>query len=458
MSNLAIHLLYRLINSHPYFSCERFFLLQNGILPLSIESSRPLNEFNIIGFSISYELDYFNAVKILKKSSIPLWSQNRDLSYPLIIGGGACMNYNPEPVADMFDLILIGEAEEAIEEILNRYVDIRDSVKSKEDLLLSFSDINGIYIPRFYRDGRPLISGIPEKIKRRVFINFDEETAYSYIYSPDAVFGDMFLIEIERGCPMRCKFCVAGNVYSPCRIKSLDVVKEIILRFGEEYKRIGLMGPLVGGIPYIKELFRWLIELNFQLSVSSLRISTLDNELLELLKLGGESTITIAPEFLDEDLRRDIGKRESNEKILEVIETLLRVGFKKIKFYMIFGYGDYDVEIKALEIFKRHLIRLLKAYKANAIFNFQPLVPKPFTPLQDYRILDKSELQKQKRKIEETLKQDRIKVQVASIRESLLEASLSRGGRNIFPLILKEDRRGIINTPPPDTPWNFIEV
>jgi len=458
MSNLAIHLLYRLINSHPYFSCERFFLSQDEIVPLSIESLKPLNEFDVIGISISYELDYFNVIKILESSHIPVFAKDRDLSYPLIIGGGACMNYNPEPIADIFDLILIGEAEDAIKEILDRYIEMKDAVRSKDDLLFSFLDIEGVYIPEFYKDGKPLVDGAPRKVKRRVFRDFDRETACSYIYSPDAVFGDMFLIEIERGCPMKCKFCVAGNIYSPCRIKSLDTVKDTILKYGGKYKKIGLMGPLVGGIPYIEELLKWLIGLNFQVSVSSLRVSTLNMKFLELLKLAGESTITIAPEFLDEKLRAEIGKKESNEKILEVLETLLKFGFRDIKFYMIFGYGDYEIEIRSLEIFKKYLTQLLKDYKANVVFNFQPLVPKPFTPLQDYNIPDRRVLQSQKRRIMDTLKHDRIKVRVASIREALIEAALSRGGRDMLPLILKGDKRGIFSLTSAGIPWSFIEI
>ncbi|MBP8638381.1 MAG: radical SAM protein [Dictyoglomi bacterium] len=458
MSNLAIHLLYRLINSHPYFSCERFFLSQDEIVPLSIESLKPLNEFDVIGISISYELDYFNVIKILESSHIPVFAKDRDLSYPLIIGGGACMNYNPEPIADIFDLILIGEAEDAIKEILDRYIDMKDAVRSKDDLLFSFLDIEGVYIPEFYKDGKPLVDMAPRKVKRRVFRDFDRETACSYIYSPDAVFGDMFLIEIERGCPMKCKFCVAGNIYSPCRIKSLDTVKDTILKYGGKYKKIGLMGPLVGGIPYIEELLKWLIGLNFQVSVSSLRVSTLNMKFLELLKLAGESTITIAPEFLDEKLRAEIGKKESNEKILEVLETLLKFGFRDVKFYMIFGYGDYEIELRSLEIFKKYLTQLLKDYKANVVFNFQPLVPKPFTPLQNYNIPDRRVLQSQKRRIMDTLKHDRIKVRVASIREALIEAALSRGGRDMLPLILKGDKRGIFSVTSAGIPWSFIEI
>lgn len=458
MSNLAVHLLYRLINSHPYFSCERAFIFQDRSPPISMETLRRLNEFDILGFSISYELDYFNIVKILKDSSIPILARERDLSYPLIIAGGACMNYNPEPIADIFDLILIGESEDAIREILDRYVEVRESIKSKEELLLSFLDIDGVYIPSFYRDGRPLLDGIPKKIKRRVFRDFNRETAYSCIYSPFTVFGDMFLIEVERGCPMGCKFCVAGNVYSPSRIKSLDTVRKIILDHGIRYKKIGLMGPLVGGIPYIKELIRWLIELNLQVSVSSLRISTLDREFLELLKLAGESTITIAPEFIDEGLRRDIGKKEGTEKILEVLEMLLKVGFKKVKFYMIFGYGDYEIELRALEMFKDLLVKLLKEYRATAIFNFQPLVPKPFTPLQEYNPLRKVDLQSQKKRIIDILKDSRVRLQISSIRESLLEAALSRGGRDMLPLIIEEDRKGIISKTNIGRPWEFIEI
>jgi radical SAM superfamily enzyme YgiQ (UPF0313 family) len=179
---------------------------------------------------------------------------------------------------------------------------------------------------------------------------------------------------------------------------------------------------------------------------------------LELLKLAGESTITIAPEFLDEKLRAEIGKKESNEKILEVLETLLKFGFRDVKFYMIFGYGDYEIELRSLEIFKKYLTQLLKDYKANVVFNFQPLVPKPFTPLQNYNIPDRRVLQSQKRRIMDTLKHDRIKVRVASIREALIEAALSRGGRDMLPLILKGDKRGIFSVTSAGIPWSFIEI
>ncbi|MGC8971762.1 MAG: B12-binding domain-containing radical SAM protein [bacterium] len=459
MSSLAIHLLYRLINDHPYFSCSRIFLPQDNLPPLSIEQLKPIEEHDIVGFSISYELDYFNVLEILKRSSIPISSAKRDLSHPLIIGGGICLTYNPEPLADAFDLILIGEAEEAIKEVLDRYVEVIDSVKSREDLLLSFRDIEGIYIPRFYRDGKPILEGLPIEIKRRVFRNFDRETAYTCVKTIDTIFGDMFLIEIERGCPMMCKFCVAGNIYLPCRIKSIDTVKRIITQHESIYSKVGLMGPLVGGIHYIKDLLKWLIDRGLKVSIASLRVSTLDREFLELLKLAGETSITIAPEFINEDIRASLGKKESSEKILEALETSFKVGFKRAKLYMIFGYGDYELEIKSLEDFKRRLDRLLKDYKAYISFNFQPLIPKPFTPLESYNSFDKKALEGQKRKIIEVLKGERFKVNIASIRESLLEIALSRGDRKLFPLILCKDLKGIMKMAfIPFSPIRFIRT
>ncbi|MBC7319501.1 radical SAM protein [bacterium] len=459
MSNLALHLLYRLINGHPYFSCHRIFLPQEEFPPVSIESFKSIDEYDVLGFSISYELDYFNVIEILRRSSIPILSKERDLSHPLIIGGGICLTYNPEPLADLFDLILIGEGEEAIGEILDRYVEVKDSVRSREDLLLSFGDIEGVYIPRFYSNGIPTVEGLSEKIKRRVFRDFNRETAYSCVRSTDTVFGDMFLIEIERGCPMGCKFCVAGNIYLPCRIKSLDVVKELVSSYKSIYSKVGLMGPLVGGIPYIKELIRWLIEEKMEVSVASLRISTLDEEFLELLRLAGETSLTMAPEFMNEDIRFSLGKRESNEKLLDVLETSFKVGFKNVKFYMIFGYGEYDLELNALETFKKRIGKLLKHYKANISFNFQPLIPKPFTPLESYNSLTKGELEEQKRRIIDILRGERIKVSVASIRESLLEMALSKGGRSIFPLILNRDLKKLMdNTFIPFKPIEFIEI
>lgn len=459
MSSLAIHLLYRLINEHPYFSCNRIFLPQDNFPPVSIERFKPIGEYDIVGFSISYELDYFNVLEMLKKSSIPIFSIERDLSHPLIIGGGICLTYNPEPLADAFDLILIGEAEEAIKELLDRYVDIIGSVKSREELLLSFRDIGGIYIPRFYKNGKPILEGLPTEIRRRVFRDFNKETAYTCIKAGDSIFGDMFLIEIERGCPMMCKFCVAGNVYLPCRIKSLDTVKEIIIRYKDIYSKVGLMGPLVGGIHYIKDLIKWLIDKGLDVSIASLRVSTLDREFLELLRLAGETSITIAPEFINEDIRASLGKKESSEKILEVLETSFKIGFKRAKLYMIFGYGDYELEIKSLEDFKKRIDKLLKDYKAYISFNFQPLIPKPFTPFESYNSLDKRSLEEQKKRIIEVLKGERFKVNIASIKESLLEMALSRGDRELFPLILCKDLKKIMNRAfMPFNPIRFIQI
>jgi len=444
MANLAVHLLYRLINSHPYFSCERFFILSPDIPIVSLETFSSLRIFDIIGFSISYELDYFNVVEILEKNNIPPKSIDRNLSYPLIIAGGACMSYNPEPISEVFDLILVGDGEEAIGEILDRYRESINSKLSKEELLLSFADIKGIYIPRFYKDGKTISKEVPEKIARRIFKEFDRETAYTTIDAPDAVFGDLFLIEIERGCPMRCKFCVAGNVYLPCRIKSMMIVKEIISQYKGNHKKIGLMGPLVGGIPYIKSLLKWLMENSLQVSVSSLRVSNLDVEFLSLLKEAGEDSITIAPEFMDESLRYSVGKKESNEKIIGVISSALNIGFKKIKLYMMFGYNNYDIELMALEKFKLEVEKLINSYRAQFVINFQPLVPKPLTPFQFNNLEEKTVLQKQAKAISNILKSNYIKVQIASIRESIIEGILARGGRALFPLILNKDRKSIL--------------
>ncbi|MGB9681748.1 MAG: radical SAM protein [bacterium] len=458
MGNLAIHLLYRVINAHPYFSCERFFLF-NNVPMASLETFSPLTSFDIIGFSISYELDYFNVIEVLKRSNIPPKSVDRNLNYPLIIAGGACMSYNPEPISDVFDLIVIGDGEETVLEILNRYREYVGLGRSKEEFLLSFVDIKGVYIPRFYEKGEPIFKNVPQKINRSIFRDFDKETAYTTIYAPNAVFGDLFLIEIERGCPMRCRFCVAGNVYLPCRIKSMKTVKDVIRYRNEKHKKIGLMGPLVGGIPYIKNLLRWFIEEGLQVSVSSLRISTLDREFLTLLKEAGEDSITIAPEFVDESLRFSVGKRESSEKIIDVLNSALEVGFERIKLYMMFGYDDYTLELNALERFKLDLERLNRAYRSKFVINFQPLIPKPLTPFQFRNMEDRVVLQKQAKAILDLLKDRYIKVQIASVRESILEGVLARGGRELFPFILNNDRRGILkhtHYTSTKAPWDFI--
>ncbi|MCX7796520.1 MAG: hypothetical protein N2380_08385, partial [bacterium] len=217
--------------------------------------------------------------------------------------------------------------------------------------------------------------------------------------------------------------------------------------------------PLVGGIPYIKELLRWLIKEGMKVSVASLRVSTLDEEFLELLKLAGETSITLAPEYINEDIRFSLGKRESNEKLLDVLETSFKIGFRNVKFYMIFGYGSYDLEINSLKIFKERIDKLLKYYRTSVSFNFQPLIPKPFTPLASYSSINKKELEEQKRMIIDVLRGERIRVTIASIRESLLEMALSKGGRDLLPLIIDRKLKTLAGSAfTPFRPIEFIEI
>jgi radical SAM superfamily enzyme YgiQ (UPF0313 family) len=390
MSNLGFQGIYGLLNSFKDVVCERAFLpedrdfneyIRTNTELFSMESKRPLNRFDIIAFSVSFENDYPNIVKILKLSKIPLINHDRESHHPLIIMGGVCAFFNPEPVADFFDICFIGEAEE----MLTEFIGVYRSSSDKSDVLKKAMTIEGLYVPQFYDvlyDAEGKISvrncseGAPEIIKRRYIRNISESNITTSIITSETEFSDMCLIEAMRGCPWNCRFCVSGKIYNPPRKKDLDTIKNEIKIAKSKTRRIGLIGPSLSDYPYISEILR-VNGVDF--SITSLRASEKSAELVGLMR--GHKSISIAPEAGTERLRKVINKKISEEDILHTSELLFSEGIKTLRLYFIVGFPTETKEdIEGVVYLIKKINEIPK--KANITLSISTFVPKPLTPFQ----------------------------------------------------------------------------
>ena len=390
MSNLGFQGIYGLLNKMDDVLCERVFLpddedmeefLRTDTGLFAMESKRTLSRFDIIAFSVSFENDYPNIVKILTLSRIPLRSSERNSTYPLVILGGACAFFNPEPVADFFDIVFIGEAEELLPEFLDAY---RHSAE-RPDILKRSVAIEGLYVPQFYSayydnegkiSGRYSSEGAPEIVKRRYLKDITKSDIQTSIITPETEFSSMYLIEAMRGCPWSCRFCVAGHIYNPFRKKALQALEKEIATALSKTKRIGIIGPSLSDYPGIKEVLK-IPEVDF--SITSLRASPKSAELVGLLK--GHKSISIAPEAGTERLRRVINKKITEEDILRTADLILSEGIATLRLYFMVGLPTETREdITGIVNLVKKIKNIIS--KGNLTLSISTFVPKPFTPFQ----------------------------------------------------------------------------
>jgi radical SAM superfamily enzyme YgiQ (UPF0313 family) len=375
MSNLGIHTIYRLLNEDRNVVCERvFYEKYDKKPPASIESSRPLSDFAVLAFSLSYELDFYNAVNILKSSGIPLLSADRDEIHPLIIAGGPCITANPMPLASFFDCLCIGEAEVILPDMLP--IISEGIAEERQALLKSLSTLPGVYVPAF-----PPQSPITRQWVR----NLDNYVAVSTVLTKDTELGDIYLIEAERGCRYGCRFCMVNSAFAPMRFRSVENIL-IRARQGLQYRhRIGLVGPAVADHPHIVEILSGIRRTGAELSISSLRIGSLSEEILSELSAGNTRTIAIAPEAGSTRIRQLINKDISDDDILRAADMIAGQDFRQLKLYFIIGLPTETDEDVA------DIIRLTLAIKerldkvgsiARITLNAAPFVPKAGTPFQ----------------------------------------------------------------------------
>lgn len=463
MSNLGFLTVYRLLNDHEDVVCERAFLpdredlaehagmARTGTVCLSMESQRRLSEFEILAFSVSYENDYPNIIEIVRASGVPVLREARrkgSVDYPLIIAGGPAVFLNPEPLADVMDCFLLGEAEALLGEFLDGYRDRRYAPRG--DLVRALCSVEGVYLPELYEpryDGRGLLvafehsPGAPEKVRRRWVENLGAFPTFAAITTPETEFGRMFLVEIGRGCGRRCPFCATGPIYHPVRYKSPasleGIIEEGIRRGDEAGSRFGLVCASLGDYPHLFELYELIRRAGGTISAPSIRIDTLDDRMLAMLADSGQKTITVALEAGTERLRKAVGKGVSNQAVLETVDRLASFGIFGIRLYFMVGLpGEKDEDIDAIVGLVRQIRhRFLAIAKHTArmgeiTLSVNPFVPKPWSPFQWCAMEEEGVIKERLKRIHRGLdREPNVHVTHGLPKWAYLQALLSRGDR-----------------------------
>lgn len=442
MSSIGFQHIYSLVNKHPDFYADRAFLSEKSPIR-SHETGMPLKNFNILFFSISYELDYINFVRILMESGISLKANKRSSNCPIIIVGGACTFFNPEPIAEFTDVFIIGEGEETLQKLLDTYT--QNTNNDRNDILQSFKDIDGVYLPSFYSSAYDTPFSFPAKIKRQHINNLASFPAHSHYIASNTEFKNMLLFEISRGCAMQCKFCMVKSVYGPIRHQGKKIITGIAEKYRAYTDKIGLVAPTVTNYPHLKELCGELMDMQYKISFSSLRLEHLDPSIIEILIKSGQKTITLAPEAGSEKLRRMIGKNISSVKILQTVEMAVKCGILSIKLYFMIGlpeetWEDIENMVKFIDDIKKiYISESAKNGKiGKLIISINPFIPKPFTNFQTCRFEDISSLKKKYNYLKKTIRPfSNVDLNLESLNLSYWNALLSRGDRRIGELLIK---------------------
>lgn len=504
MSNLGFQTVYALLNADQNFLCERTFLpdpsdeamFVPGSSPLfSLESQKPLTEFDILAFSVSFENDYPNILKILEMAGIPLLTEERDRRQPLIIGGGISITLNPEPLCDFFDLFLLGEAEESLPEFMRRYEPLtRSGLSRKESLFELQRDLDGAYVPAlyhvFYHDDQRIRSRkavdavLPLRIKKRWVKDIDAFLTEQGIAAADTELGEMHLTEISRGCQRGCRFCATGFVYRPARFRSERVLQASVSRGLTAQQRIGLVGTAVSDHPDLKRICQSILNQAGKVAVGSLRLDRLDGEILALLKESGIETVSLAPEAGSQRLRDVIRKGFDAQQIFNAAAALLDHGIFNIRLYFMVGLptetdADIDALIRLVEDIKKQVLGRAAVTKPfrRITLSVNQFIPKAVTPFQWCPLAPIRSAQEKIRQIEKAFRRDPAVNVIRDVPKwNYIQALLSLGDRRVGKILraVHQERgnwsRALkVSVPHPDfyvyrqkdpaeiLPWDFID-
>lgn len=452
MSHFGIQILYHILNGKKGVACERAFapwvdmekvLREKKISLSSLESSTPLHQFDIVGFSLQYELCFTNVLNMLDLSDIPLFSKDRDDRFPLIIAGGP-LTFNPAPVADFFDALVIGDGEEVVIEICDLASRWKEARAKKEDLLKSLSQLAGVYVPSLHREG--------QRIRKRVVSDLNQAPLPSCPIVPYMkVVHDRLNIEIARGCKRGCRFCEAGFIHRPYRERSPEVIHEILHTSLKQtgYEELSLLSLSAGDYssigPLLSDLMDRYESKKVAVSFPSLRIERLVGHLAEEVKRVRKTGFTIAPEAGTERLRRVINKELDESILFQGVSDLFSKGWKNIKLYFMMGLPtEKEEDLKGILDLTKKIAVLGERQKIHPNINVSvsTLVPKPHTPFQWESQIPLEEMKEKLHFIRDGVKKNHLQFKWQDPHLSFLEGIFSMGDRNLSQVLVEAFRLG----------------
>ena len=472
MSHHGLQVLYALMNRRPDWACERAFapwpdmerLLRDEGIPLySLETFTPLGDFDVLGFTLQHDLGHTNVLTMLELAGIPLAAEGRTLRHPLVMAGGPSVQ-NPEPMARFVDLFVAGDGEESLPEVCDAWLELKQSGGDRRELLpklaalLPYVYVPQLYQPRLDGAGRalppcPALPGLPEVIRPAAVADLDAVPLPTAPVVPYVeCVQDRITIEIMRGCPWRCRFCQSTTIKRPLRIRRMETIVQAALESYRNtgYNEVSLLSLSTSDYPHFDDLVRRLQEtlgpLDVSISVPSLRVNRQWRALGDLLSTKRRSGLTLAPEAARDDMRRQIGKRITNDDLFEGCRRAFENGFSRVKLYFMCGLPgerreDLDGIIDMAEAISR-LGRQISGRPATVVANVSNFVPKPQTPFQWNAMQTREYFEAAHRHLRRRVRLRSVQLKYHDLDSSLLEGLLCRGDRRLGRVIELAWRKG----------------